>query len=275
MLMKWCVCIFIVLSLSVSAIAETLLDPSKGNGNAINSAIVFSKKVKNLTLKKAYHLQKAYVKNSVAKDVSITGFKAGLMGKGEPQANGLNEPISGVLLLEPMLGSSAKLQLTKQTHPQIELELAYQISQPITEKISLENLSSYVSQVAPAIEIPLINFESNDFTGLDVVANNALAYQLMIGPWQPIKSFKVLDKQSVELLCHGKVIAKGKSANVLDGQASALVWLVNNIIDLGYKIQKGQVLITGNTIKRTPADTCAYIAKFGEMGDLHLDIKAL
>lgn len=258
----------VALTNNVPASTTSVVIPYKNSTNAV----IFSKKNKHLTLNKAYHLQKAFVKNSVAKGAAIAGFKAELTASGAPEANGLHEPISGVLLLTPIKGAKAEINLEGAINPSVELEFAYQISQAISDKISIDDLPAYISHVAPAIEIPQMNFPSNNYIGLDLIANNAMGYKLAIGEWQPLNPFNQLDIQAVSLSCNGAVLIKGKGANVMGGQAKALVWLINNIIDHGYKIQKNQVLITGNIVSISTVKPCAYQANFGRFGQLDLQV---
>lgn len=235
-------------------------------------AVVFSKKSPNLTVKKAYSLQKAYVKNSVAKGVDIVGFKAGLTTTESARAYGLDGPISGVLLQAPLRGNNASVSIKDTINLMLEQEFAYQISQTINEKITEDQLMDYVSGVAPAIEIPQLNFMANEYTGMDIIANNAMAYKVMIGDWQSPKSMKNLDGTKVSLTCNGQTLAQGKGSNASQGQVNALLWLINHMIDQGYKIQKGQILITGNLIKMVPAKPCVYTADYGQMGKLSLTV---
>jgi 2-keto-4-pentenoate hydratase len=234
------------------------------------SAVVFSKKIKNLDVKKAYHLQKAFVKNSVAKGVVIVGFKAGLTSVDAYTDQSLSEPISGVLLQKPMRGDKAVISKEDALNLMLEQEVAYQISAPITKKLTADVLGKYVGAIAPAIEIPDANFAHNDFNGKDIIANNALAYKVMIGEWQKPQSFKNLDALQLSLSCDGKILTQGKGSNALGGQSEALLWLINHIIEQGYQIQKGQVLLTGNLVKMIPAKPCVYQASFGALGNLEL-----
>jgi 2-oxo-3-hexenedioate decarboxylase len=253
---------------SAEYVRPTLTDASVLDGR--QSAVVFSKKTKNFTEAKAYKLQKAYVKNSVAKGVPIVGFKSGLTSIEAYKAYGLERPIAGVLLQAPLRGPKASLDVSDVQNPMIEMEFAYKVSQPIQEKITNDNVAKYIDSIAAAIEIPQINFPSNDFNGLDIIANNAMAYKLMIGEWQTFKSFNDVDAQKVTLRCDNKLLADGRGASLEGGQEKALVWLINHIIDHGYKIQKDQVLITGTLVKLTPAASCLYRAGFGKFGNLEL-----
>jgi 2-keto-4-pentenoate hydratase len=94
----------------------------------------------------------------------------------------------------------------------------------------------------------------------------------MIGEWQSPKLMKNLDNTKVSLSCKGQTLAQGKGSNASQSQVNALLWLVNHMIDQGYKIQKGQILITGNLIKMVPAKPCVYLADYGQMGKLALTV---
>lgn len=261
------------LSLFAQAAADVVSEPPRATLAAgSTTAVIFSKKSPNLTLKKAYNLQKAFVKNSVAKGVDIVGYKAGLTTPESATAMGLQNPISGVLLQAPLAGSEAQVSIGNTSGLMLEMEVAYLISRPVTEKITAEQLPGYIAAVAPAIEIPQVNFPSNDFKGLDVIANNALSYKLMIGEWQAHAGLTELDALPVSLACNGKVRGEGKGSYAMGSQSRALLWLINHILDQGYKIQKGQVLITGTLVKATPAKPCAWVADYGKLGKLRLNV---
>ena len=268
-------------SLAAFAASEIIPDAARTSpashgvqaSSAKPSAVIFSKKSSSLTVKKAYNLQKAFVRNSVAKGVDIVGFKGGLTTPEAARAMGLESPISGVLLQAPLHGPNAELSLEGTRNLMLELEVAYRMAKPVNEKVTVAELPQYIEAVAPAIEIPEMNFASNDFNGLDVIANNAMAHKLVIGEWQPAVGLATLDAMPVSLACNGKVLAEGKGSNTMGGQGAALAWLVNHILDQGYKIQKGQVLITGTLIKIVPASPCGYRASFGRLGNLGLAVK--
>jgi 2-keto-4-pentenoate hydratase len=266
-------------SLSFSA-SEAVVDlsetaPTSTMASSFNKqlAVVFSKKSTHLTVKKAYHLQKAFVKNSVAKGADIVGFKAGLTNDDGAKNYGLTQAISGVLLQAPLRGDKAVINSRDTVNLMLEQEFAFLIAKPINGKITQEQLIEYIAAIAPAIEIPQVNFLANDFNGLDIIANNAMAYKVMIAEWQSVELINELDNIAVSLSCDGKMLTQGKGSNTLQGQKKALLWLINHIIDQGYKIQKDQILISGNLVKMISAKPCVYQANFGKLGTMELLIE--
>ena len=57
------------------------------------------------------------------------------------------------------------------------------------------------------------------------------------------------------------------------GQWKTLLWLVNNIIDQGWKIEPGQVLITGALGNMVKAKKGQYIATFSGVGQIDFRIQ--
>jgi 2-keto-4-pentenoate hydratase len=245
---------------------ETEESPEAASGKN-RQAVVFSRKYPDLTVKKAYNLQKAYVRNRVSKGVRISGYKAGLTGKGAPQNLGLSDPISGVLLADPLTGDGVALQLRDANHIIVEQELAFRFSRDIRKEISLEELRESVDAVAPAIELPDASFPDGEFNGLDIIANNAMGWKFIIGSWQPVP--EKIDSIPVMLSCNGALLAQGKSNHVKGGQWQLLHWMVNHLLQHGYNIHAGQLILTGNLLRPVDAAACDYSADFGKLGKIN------
>ena len=238
------------------------------------SAIAFSQKYRNLTLEKAYNLQKAFAKNSVAKGAKIIGYKASLVTKSAFVELGLQEPITGVLLQAPLTGSKPIISLQNSYHLVLEQKLAFKVKQAINEHLTLSELKLTIAAVALAVEMPDVSFHDSKYNGLDVIANNALAYQFVIGDWHSIGRDVDLDVDnlSLSLSCNDRKLNKTESRTVAGSQWDTLLWMVNHLIDQGYKIKKDQVLITGILGKAVLAKPCHYLADYGELGHLQFEV---
>ncbi len=260
-----------LVSYASSGLALNEIDSADKKIKKSQEAVIFSSKYRNLNLKKAYNLQKAYVKNSVSKGEKIIGYKAGLTRESSAQKYGLSGPISGVLINEPLSGDGLLIQSNGAHKLMLEQEIAYRFIKETHKGMTLEELKQSIDAVAPAVELPDISFPSTDYNGLDIIANNALAYKFIIGEWQPVPVD--IDNIDVSLSCGADLLAKGKSSNVMGGQWEALLWMVNHLSDQGYSIQKNQIVITGSLINMQEAGPCAYTANFGELGKMTFTIE--
>lgn len=236
-------------------------------------AVIFSQRMKTLNVKKAYSLQKAYVKNSVAKGIEISGFKAGLMREGAAAKFGLSAPVTGVLIEMPLQGNKFTVNSRQAYQMLLEQEIAYKIAENISTPVTEESVSQYIEAVAPAFELPDFSFNDQNFNGLDIIANNVIAYKLVVGDWKAYTQMgDKLDNINVNLVCDGKSVGSGTGKDLMGGQKKALTWMINNLIEQGYTVQKGQTLITGNLLKMSLAKPCNYVADYGDLGKIELTI---
>lgn len=263
-------CLLSLLLLPVMAYADEPADAHAQARAERRAAVAFSKRYKKLGLERAYQLQKAYVRNQLTHDVRVVGFKAGLTSAGAPAKAGLNAPITGVLLEPAVDADRAVIRLADAWGLLLEAEMAFRVSTLISQPLDINQLKQHVDAVAPAIELPDLSFEDTGFNGLDIIANNAMAYLFVLGDWQPLQQFGDVDDVSVRLQCADELVAEGESAGVYGGQWKALLWMVNQLVQQGYTIQPGQVLLTGAMTPMIKASACAYQADFGRLGRIRL-----
>lgn len=260
-----------VLLLLVSLLGCCLLqaEPIKKTHDA---AKIFSPRF-NLTEAKAYRFQRAYIDNAVSKGGAIHGYKAGLTTEAAQQRFVVEQPITGVLLQTPKLAEQSPVFLLAQSYQlYLELELAFQLRHDIRQKIeSVEQLKPAILAVAGAVELPDMSFPNNHFNGLDIIANNALAYESVIGPWH--KDLQAVNTQAVALWCDGVKVQHGLSDAAMGDQWQALLWMVNHLQDNGFSLKAGQVLLTGNLVALTPAKACQYRADFGAYGSITFSVQ--
>ena len=118
-----------------------------------------------LTIQTAYAVQKAFVRQRIVND-SITGFKGGLTSPASQVRFHTDAPIAGVLIGAP-LRDGATVRLSELRGLNIETEVAFRIGKPIERPLgSVAALKKHVDGIAPAIELPNLDYES--MTNLDV-----------------------------------------------------------------------------------------------------------
>lgn len=251
---------FIVLSTSCFALEKN------------SSAIVFSKSYKGLNVDKAYQLQKAFVRNQASYGNAMIGFKAELNAKAKQEEYGLSAPISGILMRSARIDETKALSFDKTAANMIKIGLSFKTSKAIRKPVeSVTQLKSYFSAAALTLEIPNFSFDSAQFNGLDVIANNAMANKVLFAQWQAIPEH--LDALSYQLSCDGKRILTSNGSEIGDGQWQTLLWLVNHVIDQGYTIRAEQFLFTGGLGDMLPLQACHYHASISSLGDLWLQVR--
>jgi 2-oxo-3-hexenedioate decarboxylase len=129
------------------------------------------------------------------------------------------------------LRDTAAFSLAGLVEPRIEPEIVLGLARAPAPDMDETALLSCVDWVAHGFEIVQSIFPRWEFSAPDTVAANAMHGALLIGPrhavgaraaqWQ-----RALADFTIDLLCDGRVIDRGHSANVLGGPLSALRHLV-------------------------------------------------
>ncbi len=72
---------------------------------------------------------------------------------------------------------------------------------------------------------------------------------------------------------NGKVVRKGSAKAVLGNPWNSLLWLVNQVIASGGKIEKGELVITGTMTPLYPLAPGSYSVTYGNLGKLNFMVK--
>ena len=221
----------------------------------------------------AYKLQKSALGQVVANKKAVIGYKAGVMNEAAYKSFQLSSPVTGVFLdnalLKPNLNQPVTVSRSSAYHLMIEQEFAFKLSQDIHQAITPESVYKFVGSVSAAIELPDISFPSNAFTGLDIIANNVLAYKFITSEWKPLTPnlLSQLDTATLKLFCGDKLVTQGLGNKALGSQRKALVWMINHLLEQGFELRQGHILLTGNLIGMTVAKPCKYRAEFSPLFD--------
>ncbi|HSC35350.1 MAG TPA: fumarylacetoacetate hydrolase family protein [Thermodesulfobacteriota bacterium] len=226
-----------------------------------------------LTLEGTYEIQTEYVRLKLGND-KIAGYKAGLTSRGAQEKFGVSTPVSGVLFSSGMYMNSPSVDGSKLRGPVIETEIGFVVGKPIEEKITdAGRLMDHISTIMPVIEIPEAGFaDMNKLKAEDIVAANVGSAAFITGAQKPLANDD-LDGLIVELVSGGETLYEGRGSDAMGGQREALLWLVNSVLGNGWKIEKGNILITGALGNVVPANPGRYEARYGGLGNISFEIK--
>ncbi|MFH0821319.1 MAG: hypothetical protein V2B18_01105 [Pseudomonadota bacterium] len=232
-----------------------------------------SGQIADLTMDRAYLLQKLLAKKVLAGGAPA-GFKAALTTKAAQEKFGASSALLGPLFKAGRLEPDAVIEVKQYVRPFIETEVGYVISEGISKPVQgVEELKKLVKEVFPAIELPDLRFQ--EMKGLkagDIVVDAAGSAKYIEGKRIPAAGFDP-NAVRVTLTMDGKTIHEGRGNEALGDQWNALLWLVNEVTKLGWKIEPGQVFITGALGGMAPGKPGKYEADFGSLGKLSFAVK--
>ena len=81
-----------------------------------------------------------------------------------------------------------------------------------------------------------------------------------------------IDELGVSFSRDGQVLHEALSGDLMGGQWQALLWLVNTVIDLGYELRAGHLLLTGSLGSPHPAQPGRYVGDYGPFGQIAFDV---
>lgn len=235
---------------------------------------ILTKADPRLTNDGAYLVQKAYVTMKLAGGDAVAGYKGGLTAAGVQKRFGMSAPVTGVLFASGMLKGSPVLERKGFGALMLETEIAMELGAPITETLpDIASLRRVIRIVAPAIEVPDLGFaDMKALKAPDLIAANVSARQYIIGAGVAPENFD-LNQVRVTLYHNGAAINSGPGSDALGDQWNAALWLVNSMVEQGYIIEAGSILLTGALGAMLPGKPGNYIADYGSFGRIEFEVR--
>lgn len=219
------------------------------------------------TMADAYQIQRAYVRQRVAKGDSVAGYKGGLMSLASLKSRNTSEPLVGTLFAAGWTGDGDRVSLCGYRKASFELKLGYIL--PSTSSNPEEPI-----RVVPVIDLPDIAYRNPDSYGaIDMVAANVSASRYVVGTARPIGNID-LDTLPVSLARDGQTIASGHGRETLGGQAESLILLRKLIAREARPPRPGDLIVTGKMGDRGWLPPGNYIADYGPLGSVGFTVSA-
>lgn len=232
-----------------------------------------SKDFPEIDIYDSYRIQKAYIEKNLKYDKK-SGFKAAITSKKSQDEFSLDSPISGVLFESGKTYSPSIIKSSDFRNLMIETELGFLVKNDIKEILeSAEDLKKFISDVYAIVELPDIGFkEIKGLNAIDIISINTGASKYILGKNVRIDSIDI-NNLKMKLFLDGRLISSGISSEVMGGQTSVLLWLINDTISRGWKIESGNILITGRVGKLNNSKPGLYMADFSQLGKIYFEIR--
>ena len=234
---------------------------------------VLSVRYPELDIQTAYEVQKAYVRKRLVND-KIAGYKAGLTSPEIQRKFGVEFPVAGVLFESGKKGDKSVIENSDFKALMIETEIGFMVGKSITHQIKdVAELRGHIKAIMPVIELPDLGYEDlKKLKAVDIIASNVSATQFIVGQEKGLNGLNPNDL-TVALSLDGQVVNQGKGSDALGDQWKAALWLVNFMVNQGWEIKPGQILITGVLGKMFPGKPGNYVADYGSLGKIRFEIR--
>ena len=215
-----------------------------------------------LTIKSAYRVQTRSVRTRL-QDASPAGFKAGLTSAPAQARFKTNHAVAGVLFKEGQRKSADTLRLSELRGLHVEVELAMRIATTIDKPLAdAAALRGHIDGIAPALELPNIDYvDPKAIDVVDLIATNVSAANYILGDFVSPEQ-RDPNAVAVRLACNDQDVMSGQARDALGDQWQAALWLVNTMIEQGWKFEPGQILLTGALGRAIPAAVGRCVASY-------------
>lgn len=265
---------FLLFCLFLSCKTEPSSPPSEEVLNLLleqksTTPIDIASKHPELSEKDCYNIQKeVFLKKHSLKN--LAGYKAALTSEGSQKLLDTDHPAAGFLYKSGWRADGDTILKAAYTLPFVELELGYYTNTVIEETIpDVATLKTKIASVYPVIELPDIGFPSIDEVNLpSFLVYNAASKEFMIGESTPIDQVDNINELVFALSQNDALLGEANSSDAMGDQWEALLFLINQRVEMGLKVEPKHILITGSLGRLFPFDSGSYFADFGSLGTL-------
>ncbi|MCP5145350.1 MAG: hypothetical protein H6978_11110 [Gammaproteobacteria bacterium] len=198
------------------------------------------------TLEDAMAIQNDYVARRVHIE-GVLGYQATLMDYPAQRRFGVREPVTGALLQGDEVLSGSAIDPDPRANQWAEINLGFVLDRAVHLPVnSDEDAAALFHEVVPVITISRPSYDApgaNDIR--DLLAVNLALRHVIRGAPLPAVDAAALNGVFVEFYRDDVIVDRGKGANVMGNQLAAFRWTVNAILERGWSLQAGQLIVTG------------------------------
>ena len=116
--------------------------------------------------------------------------------------------------------------------------------------------------IGPAIELPNLDYaQPQSLDAIDIIATNVAAAKYIVGEFASPQQ-RDPNATDVRLVCNDKEMFTGKGTDSLGDQWRAALFLVNKMVEQGWQLERGQILLTGSLGRMLPGTTGHCVASY-------------
>jgi 2-keto-4-pentenoate hydratase/acetyl esterase/lipase len=260
---------------AVRAFAKTFI---KAQSDDSASLPRFSVVNRSADVAQAFAAQHRIVRDAVQHGDEIAGYKGAYTSSAAQARAKVSGRAHGVLLKSGRVDATAAttIPLNAKRPIFVETEIGYVIAVDIGSKLTVPRQAlTCFEAVAPVIELPYnagprMGGESN---GLDGIGGNIGSGRFIVGTSVAPNKIPDLDAVSVVLRRDAETLHTGKGADVQGGQGANLMAIINQVIEQGHVIHRGDIIICGNLGGAREGKPGSYSADYGALGKIEFKLE--
>ncbi len=238
---------------------------------------VLSAEYPDMTEADSYAVQKAYSLKRL-KGARPSGFKAGLTTEATMKRFGASTPFAAPLFPEGAMDGSAERVVVERASfgvLMLEAEIAFILGEAIEAPLKdAAELREKVAAVAPAVELPDLSFtDMKLLKAVDINASAISSKAWILGKQVPLADAPDLNELVPVVTLDGAEVNRGKGSDALGDQWKAVFWLVNKMLEEGWTMRKGDVLLTGALGNMIPGKPGDYVYSIEPLGTVRFVVR--
>jgi acetyl esterase/lipase/2-keto-4-pentenoate hydratase len=218
----------------------------------------------------AFAVQRRIVQAAIRGGDEVVGYTTPALAK---DADG----VYGVLLKSQRIdGTHAVVVPTDPSRPTVlEPKVGYVIAVDFGTKVRVPRQAmTAIESIVPVVELPDdLNVILPKAKSLDVVAANLGVNRFIVGPASPLKTPGEMASLSIDLKRNGQSLGIAKGARAKDATAANLMRAINQVIEQGHVLHRGDMIVLGGAGAVKPAEKGEYVADYGPLGKISFRIE--
>jgi 2-keto-4-pentenoate hydratase len=183
----------------------------------------------------------------------IAGWKVALTSETMQRITNCNQPVAGAVFANSVHSSPCVRSVKKHHHLTVECEVAVRLKDDMPRgrnQWTKETVLEHVEAMLPSFE--LVDDGHADYSKLDawtLTAQNAWNGGAVLGA--PVVDFRNMDLVSMKTTCwvDDQLSGEGKAGDCMGHPLEAVAWMANLLNSQGKMLKKGEIVLTGSTIK--------------------------
>jgi 2-oxo-3-hexenedioate decarboxylase len=239
---------------------------------ALTAIPPFSDSHSDIGVDTAYAAQWAFVQSKLDAGEKLTGAKLGLTSRAKQEAMGVAEPLYGWVTSGMITNYGEPINRGSLIHPRAEPEIAFLLGRDVTAPATVTSVLAATEAVFAAVDILDSRYSDFRFTLPDVIADNASAGRIVLGP-QVRRPDELVDLRLIGCVLRkdGEVAATAAGAAVSGHPAAAVAWLANRLGMQGKSLHAGLLVLSGGLTAPVPLEGgTAITAEFDGLGSVEV-----
>ncbi|MBV8953660.1 MAG: fumarylacetoacetate hydrolase family protein [Solirubrobacterales bacterium] len=227
-------------------------------------------------------LEQGYVIQRALDDLAgrPVGWKIAATSPAGQRHLGADGPMVGRLYEMQHRPSGSVLSVGAMQMRSAEPEFAFRFGAPVSAgergALGVDEVLKAVDSLVLAIEVPDSRFADFSAVGVPSLAADAMCGgYFLLGP--AIEDWRSLDLagQAARLTVGGEEVSSGSGAAVLGDPRDALAWMANQVLDHGWDLRQGDIVLTGASAPPIPVHSGdEVVAEFEGLGSLEVRFEA-